>query len=115
MIYLETSRVMLREVQDSDFLLFEDLDSDPEVMTYLTDGRPSSPDDIKAGMERIKAMNQRYQGKFGLWIAIEKTSNEFIGWFLFRPCKKHPEDLKTIELGYRLKKAFWGKGYAPEV
>jgi RimJ/RimL family protein N-acetyltransferase len=38
-----------------------------------------------------------------------------MGWFLFRPCRKDPDNIKRIELGYRLKRVYWGQGYATEV
>ncbi len=37
-----------------------------------------------------------------------------MGWFLYRPDKKDPENLREIELGYRLKQKFWRQGFASE-
>lgn len=57
---------------------------------------------------------------YGIWAALEKPGLEFVGWFLFRPIGdaryfdpawSDPDD---IELGYRLKRSAWGKGYASE-
>lgn len=115
MIVMETARVQLREITEADFVHLMDLDSDPEVMTHLTDGKPSTPEEVMSGLQRCLALKERYHGRFGVWIATEKISGEFIGWFLFRPCKKDPDNLNSIELGYRLKKKFWGQGFAPEV
>lgn len=115
MIYLETERLILREFTEGDGNLLLELDSDPEVMKYLTDGHPSSQKEIKGAIERVFALKQRHQGHFGFWVALEKSSGEFMGWFHFRPCKKDPDNVRSIEIGYRLKKKFWGKGYAPEV
>ena len=36
---------------------------------------------------------------------------DFTGWFHFRPCKGNSEE---TELGYRLKKATWVRGFATE-
>ena len=43
---------------------------------------------------------------------LEKASGEFLGWFHFRP----PEGAgpNVAELGYRLRRSAWGKGYATE-
>ncbi len=50
--------------------------------------------------------------RYGFWAAIEKDSGEFLGWFHFRPQEgAHPDE---VELGYRLRRAAWGKGYATE-
>jgi len=54
---------------------------------------------------------ERFAG-FGFWAAIEKATGDFLGWFHFRP----PEGAgpEVAELGYRLRKSAWGKGYATE-
>ncbi len=115
MTYLETSRVRLEEFFPGDTHLLKELDSDPEVMLYLNGGRPSTDAEIALAMERILALKEKHSGKFGLWKAIEKVSGDYLGWFLFRPDKKDPENVKSIEIGYRLKKKCWGKGFATEV
>lgn len=114
-IFLETSRVRLTEISRDDWPLLLDLDSDPEVMKYLSNGRPSTPEEVKAAMDRIMKVIEKHHSRFGFWLAYSKENNEFMGWFHFRPGKKTPDDTKNIELGYRLKKRFWDKGYATEV
>lgn len=112
---IESSRVKLRFPVPEDIELLRELDSDPDVMKYLTGGRPSTEDELKATIERVVALTENFQNKFGVWMAFEKSSDEFIGWFLFRLDKKNPDDFLNPELGYRLKKKFWGKGIASEV
>ena len=51
-------------------------------------------------------------GGYGFWAVVEKSSGEFLGWFHFRPRVGHASD--EPELGYRLKKSAWGKGYTTE-
>ncbi|MEK6624008.1 MAG: GNAT family N-acetyltransferase [Bdellovibrionota bacterium] len=113
--YLETDRIFLREFVIGDELNLLDLDSDPEVMAFLSDGRPSTLEEANAGLGKICALYEKHQHRLGFWVAIEKSSDQFMGWFLLRPCKLHPDNLREIELGYRLKKNFWGKGYATEM
>lgn len=113
--YLETKRVFLRELTLNDEENLLELDSDVEVMKYLTFGVPSRRDEIK---EHLKIMTQlliTHKGHFGFWAAVEKETHEFMGWFHFRPDKKEPLNTKRIELGYRLKKNFWGQGHATEI
>jgi RimJ/RimL family protein N-acetyltransferase len=43
---------------------------------------------------------------------VEKSSGDFVGWFHFRLAEGAPSD--EPELGYRLRKSLWGKGYATE-
>ena len=115
MIYLETPRVRLEEFTSADANLLKDLDSDPEVMLYLNGGRSSTDEEVSSTLERILGFREKYSGRFGLWKAFNKVTDEFMGWFLFRPDKKDPDNVKSIEIGYRLKKKFWGQGFAPEV
>lgn len=114
-IYLESPRIILREMTESDRANLKDLDSDPEVMRYLTDGAPSDDEKVSAAIARTLGYYQRFPNRFGLWAAILKETNEFTGWFLLRPDKHDPDNVKDLELGYRLKKKFWRQGYATEV
>jgi RimJ/RimL family protein N-acetyltransferase len=50
-------------------------------------------------------------GDTGFWIAIEKATGEWLGWFHLRPEHEPPFDM---EVGYRLKRSAWGNGYATE-
>ncbi|MFO0675786.1 MAG: GNAT family N-acetyltransferase [Polyangiaceae bacterium] len=114
-IYLETERVRLREFDaDDEDHLFE-LDSDPEVMRFLTEGVPSTREHVQGGLGRIEALRVKHGGRFGFWAAIERSSGAFMGWFHFRPSRSTPDDTSRIELGYRLKATFWGRGLATEV
>lgn len=113
-IYLETQRMILREITFEDEKNLLDLDSDPEVMKYLTLGTPSTREEIQAQLIRIRELFVKHNGRYGLWAAIEKGTDKFMGWFLFRPDKEQPDNTDRIEIGYRLKKEFWGKGFASE-
>lgn len=113
-VYLETERMILRELtfEDEDNLF--DLDSDPDVMMFLTLGTPSTREEIKAMIVRVRDLFTKHNNRYGVWAAIEKDSGKFMGWFLFRPDKEQPENTDRIEIGYRFKKEFWGKGFATE-
>ncbi len=111
-VFLETERLVLRRFTETDVDNLFDLDSDPEVMRFLTGGKPTPRDVIRnETLPRYLHYYERFAG-FGFWAAIEKSTGEFLGWFEFRP----PEDSgpEEIELGYRLRKSAWGKGYATE-
>jgi RimJ/RimL family protein N-acetyltransferase len=123
-VFLETERLLLRQLTDTDAdgsLLLE-LDSDPEVMRYLGSSTLGS---IEAYRERIRTAWLPYYAAHparGIWAAIEKNTSQFIGWFFLRPSTDYrfageaewtrPTD---IEIGYRLRKAAWGRGLATEV
>ncbi len=45
------------------------------------------------------------------WAVELKEGGAFIGWFHLRPVVGHPE---WLDLGYRLRREVWGRGYASE-
>jgi len=110
-VYLETERMVLRRLTEDDASNLFDLDADPDVMRFLTGGVPNTREFIvEKSLPRYLEYYDRYDN-FGFWAAIEKKSDGFMGWFHFRPFKENPEE---IELGYRLKQAYWGSGFATE-
>lgn len=111
---LETKRMVLEEFTSEDLSLLEELDSDPEVMLHLNGGRPSTLEELQSSLERILGFYEKHSHRFGVWKAFEKSSGAYLGWFLLRPGKKEPENTSEVELGYRLKKKHWNKGYASE-
>jgi RimJ/RimL family protein N-acetyltransferase len=110
--YLETERLILRRFTDADVDALVLLDSDPEVTRYLT---RVPPDREKVASETIPRVMRYYDEhpQFGTWATIERASGEFIGWFHLRPPHHGGRDDEP-ELGYRFRRAAWGKGYATE-
>ncbi|WP_433170858.1 GNAT family N-acetyltransferase [Actinoallomurus sp. CA-150999] len=111
-IFLETNRLTLRRFTEGDEDNLVELDSDPEVMRFLTGGRPTPREEIRDRIPRLLDYYERFEG-FGFWVAQEKATERFLGWFHFRPNMSEPRD-GEIELGYRLRRSAWGKGYATE-
>lgn len=111
-VLLETDRLLLRRLTDADADDLYDLDNDPEVMRFLNGGTFTPREIIvETLLPRFLAASER-SARFGYWAAIEKATGAFLGWFSLRP---HGEcDPNEIELGYRLRRAAWGKGYGTE-
>ncbi len=110
-IFLETERLIFRRFTTADGPLLLDLDSDPAVMKYINGGTPTPLSDIESkSLPKILSYYESYD-HYGFWAVLEKPALDFIGWFHFRPFRFAPEE---IELGYRLKRSAWGKGYATE-
>lgn len=111
-VFLETERLILRRFTEADVDNLVALDGDPEVMRFITGGRATPRHVIEH--ETLPAFLRYYERPdgFGFWAAIEKAGGEFLGWFHFRPPPGGGPD--DVELGYRLRKAAWGKGYATE-
>ena len=111
-VFLETERLTLRQFTAEDVDLLVELDSDPEVMHYITGGQATPREEIERDeLPAFLAHHERDDG-YGFWAAIEKSSKEFIGWFHLRPRVEGPVD--EPELGFRLRRSAWGKGYATE-
>jgi ribosomal-protein-alanine N-acetyltransferase len=87
------------------------MNSDPINLKYFP--RTYTKEESKTSFERF--MNYLEANEFGLWAAEEKESENFMGFIglseqllegiSFTPC---------IEIGWRLDRAFWGRGYATE-
>ena len=111
-VFLETDRLVLRRFTADDAGLIVELDADPEVRRYVQlepTTREEADNDI---LPAWLGYYERFAG-YGFWAAIERASGEFIGWFHLRPGLtdgRHDEP----ELGYRLRRASWGRGYATE-
>ena len=111
-IFLETDRLILRQFTLDDIDNLVALDSDPDVMRFLTGGRPTPREVLEFDHLPWYIDNyQKFPG-YGFWAAIEKSTGDFLGWFHFRPHDDDPVD--EPELGYRLVKSAWGKGYGTE-
>lgn len=104
-VFLETERMTLRTFTVDDIDSLHALHNDPEVMRYLTGGEPISRDEIE------RDYHDRFAG-FGYWAAIERSTGQFLGWFALHPNPERDQD--EYELGYRLHRAAWGRGYATE-
>ncbi|WP_181771429.1 GNAT family N-acetyltransferase [Amycolatopsis pittospori] len=111
-VFLETERLLLRQFTEADVDDLFALYDDPEVMRFLNGGKPANRAEIIGhDLPAFLGYYERFPG-YGFWAAIEKTTGAFLGWFHFRPLRGHRTD--DPELGYRLNRSSWGKGYATE-
>ncbi|MFC6090311.1 GNAT family N-acetyltransferase [Saccharothrix lopnurensis] len=116
-VFLETARLVLRPFTDADADHLFALDGDPEVMRFLTGGRPTSREAIRTRTLPRLLHDHPCLGTRGYWAAEERAAEEraggaFLGWFEFRPLVEH--SAAEVELGYRLNRAAWGRGLATE-
>lgn len=114
-MFLNTKRIELHEFKNNDHQFIKELDSDPEVMRYISNGIPSDDNEVSRAISIFIEWTKKKNGKYGYWKAVEKDSRNFIGWFHLRPLKSESDNFDKLEIGYRLKQSVWGKGFATEV
>jgi RimJ/RimL family protein N-acetyltransferase len=112
-IILETPRLVIRQFTEDDVDNLFKLNSDPEVMRYLNGGRPTPREEIRDQIIPFQLGVYDRLDRLGTWAAESTATGEFLGWFHFRP-GHGSDDSTNIELGYRLRRSSWNKGYATE-
>ncbi|MGC4877050.1 GNAT family N-acetyltransferase [Micromonospora sp. DT43] len=105
-----TERLRLRRLTAADVDALVELDSDPEVMRFLTGGVATPRATVRdEQVPRLLAQYERHPG-LGRWAALDRAGGDFLGWFALDPS----EDGTEAELGYRLRRSAWGRGLATE-
>ena len=109
---LYTERLQLVPLSDAHLELEIALDADPEVMRYLT-GRALSRAEVEhAHLRRIAAA--REVPGLGFWAGF--AAGDFVGWWILQPPHgpDQPKVAGEADLGYRLMRRHWRRGYASE-
>lgn len=111
-VYLQTDRLVLRRFTTDDLDDLESLDADPDVMRYITGGRPTPIEELRDEVLPFWLDLYDRGDAWGFWAAEGRADGAFLGWFHLRPGRNDPPD--QPELGYRLRRQAWGAGLATE-
>ena len=111
-IFLETERLVLRRFTPDDVDNLVELDSDPQVMHFITGGRPTSREEIEHDL--LPWFLHYYEGATGTASGRRSRSRPGRSWAGSTSGRRTVARADEPELGYRLRRSAWGKGYATE-
>jgi ribosomal-protein-alanine N-acetyltransferase len=107
---LKTERLVLRRWRADDRVPFARMNADPDVMEFFVS--PLTRGESDAFIDRIEAGFAAHG--FGLWAVEETEAGRFIGFtgLIYQTFQAH--FTPAVEVGFRLARHAWGKGYATE-
>jgi len=109
-VELHTQRLLLRPWMDGDREPFAALNADPEVMRYFPALQTRESSD-----RSIDAWNAEHAERgWSNWAVALRDGGEFIGFIGLSVPKRALPFMPCVELGYRLARRHWGRGYATE-
>lgn len=109
-ILIETDRLRLRAWKREDRAVFAKMNSDPAVMTYLGPALSHTASD--AAIEAQIALMK--DGEPAFWAAATLHDDALIGCIGVKRVTFDAHFTPCYEIGWRLAKEHWGKGYATE-
>uniref|UniRef100_A0A486XVZ9 GCN5-related N-acetyltransferase n=1 Tax=Rheinheimera sp. BAL341 TaxID=1708203 RepID=A0A486XVZ9_9GAMM len=111
-----TTRLHFSLLSEQDATLFFEVDQDTEVMRYINGGKLTSMQTIVEVMLPRMAQYRDATSGYGIWQVRRSDDNAYLGWVLIRPMGFHTSTPSSddVEIGWRLKREYWGQGYASE-
>ncbi|PKZ64035.1 N-acetyltransferase [Gordonia terrae] len=108
---IDTARARLRPVSAVDVDELVHLDSDPEVMRFVSGGAATPRAVIEEWVvPRAETEHRRYGT--GTWVLCDPATTAFLGWISLRTPRHSCR--AELELSYRLRRTVWGRGLATE-
>jgi RimJ/RimL family protein N-acetyltransferase len=107
---LTTQRLVLRQWRDDDFTPFAAMNADPQVMRHF----PKALDRAESDTVATRIRDGMARRGFGLWAVEVPGIAPFIGFVGLSVPGFEAHFTPCVEIGWRLARAHWGKGYATE-
>jgi RimJ/RimL family protein N-acetyltransferase len=106
---LETKRLILRPFRLEDIFPSFEMERNPEINKYTNDGGVKNYEEVEKLIEKV--INEDYkENGFGRFALELKETSEFIGFCGLKLLRESNE----VDLGYRIKMKYWGRGIATE-
>ncbi len=110
-IYIETERLILREWQAADLPFFAAMNQDVQVMEFMLKPQLTFDETLDFYNRIITHFEEH---GFGLFACELKETQEFMGFIGLSIPNFEAHFTPCVEIGWRLARKFWGKGYATE-
>ncbi len=107
---LKTDRLLLRQWTEDDFLPFAEMCCDKEVMAHFPKLQ-TRDESYEMGKKILSLINER---GWGFWAVEIPNQYKFIGFVGLHTPKDSMPFSPCVEIGWRLSKEHWNKGYATE-
>jgi RimJ/RimL family protein N-acetyltransferase len=116
MTLLTTSRLRLEPFTEGHLAGLNNVNSNPDVMRYLSAGRPETLEETRAVIERV--VKRWVEVGYSWWAIIERETDEIIGAGAIQNLRREatlaPDLACPLEIGWRLRRDRWGQGLAVE-
>ena len=111
-----TERLHFALLSEQDAQLLFEVDQDAEVMRYINGGKLTSMQTIVEVMLPRMAQYRDAERGYGIWQVRRSADNAYLGWVLIRSMgfNSATPSSDDVEIGWRLKREYWGRGYASE-
>jgi RimJ/RimL family protein N-acetyltransferase len=108
MVTLGSDRLILRMFRESDLDAYAAMCGDADVMRFVGDGYPLTRAESWRNLAMV--LGHWHLRGFGLWAVEERATGMLAG----RVGCWRPEGWPGMEIGWALRREYWGRGYATE-
>ncbi len=107
--FIESARIGFSRWMDSDLPLAQQVWGEKDVTRYICATGSFTEQDVINRLNTEIENQKKYQVQY--WPIFDRSTNELVGCCGLRPFYKEED---AYEIGFHLRKAFWGRGLAAE-